>query len=227
MSFLFFFSDNDIDSPKHDFVFLMDSSSDLSGPDFYQEIVFVKSVARKLNTDVSPLEFQAAVISYGENNYPVVLFESYNSMPEFYSAVDSSRYQGGARRMDRALDAASKMMSSREPTSKKTVILLTGGRNSQEAGLDAIDRSVQRLSQMGANIVIVAFGKKYDVQELLPAVQQPQDIRPVPQAKDLDTYVNLITSYITTGPGGKEYKVDMTSLGQALRTPICNSDRTE
>lgn len=184
----------------------MDSSSDVSGPDFYQEILFIKSLARKLSTDVSPSEFQAAAIAYGENYYPVVLFESYNSMPEFYSAVDSSRYQGGARRMDRALDAASKMMSSRQPTSKKTVVLLTGGRNSQEAGLNAIDRSVQRLKQMGANIIIVAFGKKYNVQELLAAVQQEQDIRPVPRASDLDSYVNLITSYITSGSGGKEFK---------------------
>lgn len=184
----------------------MDSSSDVSGPDFYQEILFIKSLARKLSTDVSPSEFQAAAIAYGENYYPVVLFESYNSMPEFYSAVDLSRYQGGARRMDRALDAASKMMSSREPTSKKTVVLLTGGRNSQEAGLNAIDRSVQRLKQMGANIIIVAFGKKYNVQELLAAVQQEQDIRPVPRASDLDSYVNLITSYITSGSGGKEFK---------------------
>ena len=204
---MLFFSDNDIDSPTHDFVFLMDSSSDLSGPDFYQEIVFVKSLARELNTDVSPFEFQAAVIAYGENYYPVVPFESYNYMPEFYSAVDSSRYQGGARRMDRALNAASKMMSSREPTSKKTVVLLTGGRNSQQAGPNAIDRSVQRLKQMGADIIIVAFGKNYDVQELLPAVQQQQDIRPVPRASDLVSYVNLITSYITSRPGGKEYKL--------------------
>ena len=185
----------------------MDSSSDLSGSDFYQEIAFVKSLARELNTDVSPSEFQAAAIAYGENYYPVVLFGSYNSMPEFYSAVDSSRYQGGARRMDRALDAASKMLLSREPTSKKTVVLLTGGRNSQDAGLDAIERSVQRLKQMRANIIIVAFGKKYDVQELLPAVQQEQDIRPVPRANDLDSYINLIATYITSGPRGKEHKL--------------------
>ena len=198
------FSDNEIDSPTHDFVFLMDSSSDVSAPDFYQEIVFVKSLARMLNTDVSPSEFQAAAIAYGENYYPVVLFDSYNSMPEFYSAVDSSRYQGGARRMDRVLDAASKMMSSREPSSEKTVVLLTGGRNSQEAGLNAIERSVQRLKQMGANIIIVAFGKKYDVQELLPAVQ---DIRSVPRASDLVSYINVIASYIKSGPGGEEYKL--------------------
>lgn len=198
------FSDNDIDSPTHDFVFLMDSSSDLSGPDFYREIIFVKALARKLNTDVSPSEFKAAAIAYGENHYPVVLFDGYNSMPEFYSAIDSSRYQGGARRMDRALDAASKMMLSREPTSKKTVVLLTGGRNSQDAALDAIDRSVEQLKQMGANIIIVAFGNKYDVRELLPAVQQEQDIRPVPRASDLNSYINLIVSYITSGPGGKE-----------------------
>lgn len=206
-TFCYTFADNDIDSPTHDFVFLMDSSSDVSAPDFYQQIVFVKSLARTLNTDVSPSEFQAAAIAYGENYYPVVLFDSYNSKPEFYSAVDSSRYQGGARRMDRALEAASKMMSSREPTSKKTVVVLTGGRNSQEAGFGAIARSVQRLKQMGANIIIVAFGKKYDVQELLPAVQQEQDIRSVPRASDLVSYINLIASYIKSGPESKEYKI--------------------
>lgn len=106
--------------------------------------------------------------------------------------------------MDRALEAASVMMSSRKPTSKKTVVLLTGGRNSQEAGLNAIERSVQRLKQMGAKVIIVAFGNQYEVQELLPAVQQQQDIRPVPQANDLVPYVNQIAIYITSGPIGKE-----------------------
>ena len=180
----------------------MDSSSDVSRSDFYQEILFVKSLARELS--VSPSEFQAAVIAYGNRYYPVVLFESYNSMPEFYSAVDTSVYQGGARRMDRALEAASMMMSSRKASSKKTVVLLTGGRNSQEAGLNAIERSVQGLKQMGAKIIIVVFGNKYEDQELLPAVQQQQDIRSVAQANDLVPYVNQIATYITLGPIGKE-----------------------
>ena len=106
--------------------------------------------------------------------------------------------------MDRALEAASMMMSSRKASSKKTVVLLTGGRNSQEAGLNAIERSVQGLKQMGAKIIIVVFGNKYEVQELLPAVQHQQDIRLVAQANDLVPDVNQIATYITLGPIGKE-----------------------
>lgn len=198
------FSENPRPGLSHDVVFLMDSSSDVSRPDFNREILFVKSLARELS--VSPSEFQAAVIAYGNRYSPVVPFDSYNSMPEFYSSVDSSVYQGGARRMDRALEAASTMMSSRKPTSKKTVVLVTGGRNSQEAGNNSLERSVQRLKQMGANIIIVAFGNQYDVQELLPVVQQQQDIRSVPEANDLVPYVNLIATYITSGPIGEEWK---------------------
>ena len=113
--------------------------------------------------------------------------------------------------MDRALEAASTMMSSRKATSKKTVVLLTGGRNSQEAGVRAMETSAQRLKQMGAKILIVAFGNKYDVQELLPAVQKEQDIRPVPKANDLVPYVSQIANYITLGPTGKKYtaKIDV------------------
>lgn len=127
----------------------------------------------------------------------------YSSLREFYSSVDSSTYQDGARRMDRALEAASTMLSSTEPDSQKTVVLLTGGRNAQEAGNNSLERSVQRLREMGAKVIIVAFGNRYDAQELLPVVHQQQDIHPVPTANDLVPYVNLIATYITSGATGK------------------------
>lgn len=196
-----FFSENPNPGPTHDVVFLMDSSSDVNRFDLYQEILFVKSLARELS--VMPAELQAAVIAYGNRYYPVVRFGSYDSMRDFYSAVDASVYQGGARRMDRAFEAASLMLSSRNPTSKKTVILLTGGRNSQLADPNSLGRSVQSLRQMGAKVIVVAFGNKYDFQELLPTVKQPQDIRSVRQAHDLVRYVDVIVTFITSGPKRK------------------------
>lgn len=134
----------------------------------------------------------------------MVRFGSYSSLPEFYLAVNSSIYQGGQRRMDRALEAASSMLSSRKPESRKTVILLTGGRNSPEAGSNSLRQSVQMLRGIGAKVIIMAFGNRYDVQELLPIVLQQQDIHPVTGANDLVPYVSLIATYITSGPSGED-----------------------
>ena len=63
--FCFFprFLENPRPGPKNDFVFLMDSSSDVTRLDFTREILFVKSLARELS--ISSSEFQAAVIAYG------------------------------------------------------------------------------------------------------------------------------------------------------------------
>ena len=151
---------------------------------------------------------------------PVVRFGSYSSLPELYSAVDSSVYQGGARRMDRVLEAASAMLSSRKPDSRKTVVLLTGGRNSQEAGPNSLGRSVQRLREMGAKVIVMAVGSLYDVQELLPIVRQQQDIHPVPGANDLVPYVNLIATYITLGPSGKDNSWISSFLSPSSPSPL-------
>lgn len=197
-------SENPYPGPTHDVVFLMDTS-DVSRSDFYQEILFVKSLARELSVTAS--EFQKAVVSYGNKYSQVVRFDSYDSLRDFYTAIDASVYQAGARRMDRAFEAASMILSSRNPASKKTVVLLTGGSNSREADPNSLARSVQPLFKMEATVIVLAFGNRYDVQELLPTVKHPKDVRPVPQAYDLVRYVSEISKRIINGPDGT-YSVD-------------------
>ena len=122
--------------------------------------------------------------------------------------------------MDRVLEASSVMLSSRKPDSRKTVVLLTGGRNAQEVGSNSLGRSVQRLREMGAKVIIMAFGSQYDVQELLPIVFQQQDIHPVPGANDLVPYVNLIATYITLGPTGEDNGWMSVLLGPLPHSPL-------
>ena len=144
--------------------------------------------------------------------YPVVRFNSYNSLREFYTAMDSGVYQGGARRMDRALTAASEMLSSRNPESRKTIVLITGGSNSQEAGPGSLEKSVQSLTKLGAKIIIVAFGNRIDAKELLPLVQQQQDIHPVQDASYLTPYVGDLSTIIIFGTSGKGLRLELRLL---------------
>ena len=163
---------------------------------------------------------------YNKNNmtifyrsYPVVRFNSYNSLPEFYTVMDSGVYQGGSRRMDRALTAASEMLSSRNPESRKTVVLITGGPNSQEAGPNSLEKSVEALTKLGAKIIIVAFGNRIDAKELLPLVQQQQDIHPVKGASYLTPYVGDLSTIIIFGTPGKGLKLELRLLGYIFDKP--------
>ena len=116
--------------------------------------------------------------------------------------------------MDRALEAASIMLSSRNPESRKTVVLITGGRNSQEAGANFLKRSLQRLSELGAEVIVVAFGNRFDAQELLPIVGQQQDIHPVQGSNDLVPYVSSLATYVISKPSGEDKKLQRIGLSR-------------
>ena len=106
--------------------------------------------------------------------------------------------------MDKGLDTAHAILSSLEERSQKAVVLITGGRNSKDAGPSSLQSSVRKLQEMGASVVFVAFGNRYNVQELLPVVRQPKDIHPVPGANDLLAYVSSVATYITLSRPGEE-----------------------
>lgn len=61
--FSFSYLENPRPGPGNDFLFLMDSSLDVTRLDFTREILFVKTLARELSVSLS--EFHAAVIAYG------------------------------------------------------------------------------------------------------------------------------------------------------------------
>ncbi|XP_015768936.1 PREDICTED: collagen alpha-4(VI) chain-like [Acropora digitifera] len=187
--------------PDHHFVLLVDSSSNVTNQEFSQEILFVKALARELNVSIP--NFHAAVISYGDRNSVVVRFGSYRSFRDFYAAVDSSAYQGGARRMEKALDSAHEILSAPNVGSQKTVVLITGGRNSENAAPKSLQLSAQKLQNIGANVLFVVFRSRYDVQELLPAVQHPNDIHQIQGAIDLLNYVSSLASYISLDRQGE------------------------
>lgn len=133
----------------------------------------------------------------------MVRFGSYRSFRDFYSAVDSSAYQGGARRMDKGLDSAHEILSAPEAGSKKTVVLITGGRNSEEATPKSLQLSAQKLRDIGANVLFIVFGSRDDVQELFPAVHHSSDIHPIPSADDLLNYVSSLAAYISLDRQGE------------------------
>lgn len=133
----------------------------------------------------------------------MVRFGSYRSFRDFYAAVDSSAYQGGARRMDKALDSAHEILSAPNVGSQKTVVLITGGRNFENAAPKSLQLSAQKLQKIGANVLFVVFRSRYDVQELLPAVQHPNDIHQIQGANDLLNYVSSLASYISLDRQGK------------------------
>ena len=179
----------------------MDSSFDVTQQDYFQQKRFVKFLARELR--VSPSGNQAAVIAYGKIDYTAVRFGSFSTLTAFDSAVDSAIYVGGARRIDRALEAAGNMISTRSPTALKKIILLTGGRTSVKPGSDDLGRSVKILRDLEAKIYIIAFGKFHNTQNLRRVVRKPQDVHSVPDGSHLVSYVQSVGQHISSDSGEK------------------------
>lgn len=152
----------------------MDSSSLVNQQDFTKEKDFVKQVARYLS--VTPGKSRGYVITYGDRTQDVVRFDSYRNVPEFERAVDSARFVGGSRRIDRVLDAAKNALSSARLDAPKIVVLLTAGRHTPAADAKTLDAAAKPLRDLGARTYVVAIGRGPSKQELQPIVERPGEI---------------------------------------------------
>lgn len=76
--------------------------------------------------------------------------------------------------MDLALSATRQLLSEARPDVKKTVVLVTAGR--EGTGASRLDPIVRQIQESGAKTFVVAIGNRPNMEELQPVVQNQADI---------------------------------------------------
>ena len=180
-----------------DIVFIVDSSIEVSRENYSKEKDFVKLLAKTLN--LAPGQSRAAVIVYSSLARTEVKFDDHSNSTLFDEAVDKLPYLGFLRRMDLGLQKAAAAMKDARPGVPKIAVLLTAGRQSPPSGL--LDESVKPLRKLGAKVFVVAVGSMPDSQELSGIVDQPGDVRRVPNFDGLALQTRPISKYIVNNTG--------------------------
>ena len=157
-----------------DIVFLVDTSSQMGTSNFESQKRFVKLVAKSLN--VGPERSRAAIITYGNTSTQLDDSDLFSSLPEFYRAVDGSRFIGGPRRMNYAVDGAEKLLRTANRNVYKLTVLLTAGKQFYQQDIILLEQSFKKLRETGTKTFVVAIGNDYDNTELLPGVEAAEDI---------------------------------------------------
>ena len=176
---------------------------DLSRESYKTEKEFVKSTASAFG--ISTKGPRGAVILYSFFTFKQVDFNSYKSLDEFNVKVDSSPRLGRTvrpRRIDRALEEAARLLLQSGRSGPKVVILLTGGRQSQEPGVKSLDEAMSSVRSTGAKIYVVAFGGNTNNRELGTLTQHPQDVMTVSSFRDLLRHARPV-AYRVKGTQGK------------------------
>lgn len=169
-----------------DIVFLGDSSSDVPRWRFDEQKEFVKKLSKFFN--IAPEGSRASFISYGSAQILVGGF--HNTPSAFDSAVTSTSFVGGGRRLDLAVNAALKLFKESRPGVSKVLVLITAGRNSP--GSAPLNTYTQKLQDLGVNTYVVTIGALPDANSLLPIVDKRSDIIPVSSYDRLPSRINDI-----------------------------------
>ena len=178
-------------------MYLLDSSDPVT-PEYYNnQKVFVKSLARYLDT--MPSRSRGAVITYGSTSAVVSNLGDTTEIQDFESTVNNASKIGGQRRIDRAIDAARNVFRDARPAIPKVVILLATGNQSAEVQVGALDKAFQRLYELGARLYAVTINA--------PIVHLPlrsangSDWFPVASFTDLPVQVMPLARHIATDTG--------------------------
>lgn len=118
-------------------------------------------------------------------------------MNDFDERVGRAPFLGGTRRIDNALNAATRLVKQARSEVPKLVVLLTAGR--QGPGATSVAEAVRPLNRLGAKTFVVALGGDADPQALLPAVESSKDLTLVKSYGDLRLRAPAISRYIAKG----------------------------
>ena len=183
-----------------DVLFLIDSSYEVSQEDLVREKDFIKSLVRSLN--ISSDSSRAALISYGDRGSISSRFIRLKNLTDFDRFVDNASYIGGERRIDKAVEMATRLLNEAGAASSKVVIFLTAGK--QASSGKSLEDVVQPLRRHGTKTYVIAIGKQTDLQELKPLVISPEDVLTVQSFTELRTQENRVANLITERAGKRQ-----------------------
>lgn len=153
---------------------MMDSSTGVRSLTHQQQKDFIKAMARQLN--IAPKQSRAALLLYSTSSSVIGDLDSFPNLQSFETAVNGAPHLGGLRRIDQALEAAARILSSGRDSVPKLAILLTTGRQAEVPGITPLDVASQSLRDVNARAYVIAIGKDPDVRELRLIVEEPSDV---------------------------------------------------
>lgn len=171
----------------------MDSSTPVGRDGFNKEKEFVKSLAKYFN--VSPGNSRAAVVAYSKFARTILKFTDYQSETDFNDKLDTEPWYGGSRRIDRALEAASTLLSQARPNVPKIVVLVTAGQPTS-LGAKPLGEAARPLKNMGAKTVVVTVGREADFKNYISVVNSINDLFSVKLFDDLWYEVQPVVNHV-------------------------------
>ena len=172
----------------------MDSSTSVGRDGFSKEKEFLKSLAKYFN--VSPGNSRAAVVAYSNFARTVLKFTDYQSETDFNDKLDTAPWYRGSRRIDRALEAASTLLSQARPNVPKIVVLVTAGQQTASAGAKPLWEAARPLKNMGAKTVVVTVGREANFKNFLAIVNSVNDLFDVKLFGDLRYEVQPVVDQV-------------------------------
>lgn len=162
----------------------MDSSSPVSRDDFQTQKDVVKSIMKSFY--VRRGQSRAAVITYGRYSEKLLRFNSYLSLNDIESVVDTATSIGGSPRIEEVLVDAADVLRDAIQSIPRIVIMFTTVRDLTDRHKKAVDKAAEVIHDTGARVYVIAFGKDVDDLSLKKLADSQEDIFKVPTIKDLN-----------------------------------------
>ena len=150
-----------------DIIYAVDGSKTVDSNMFNKMREFVLASLNSLV--VSPSMANVGIVQYGEKAEILITPREGTSLPKLNDVTQTLFRVGGARRMNKALKLVDSQIFGKvgetRPGSKKVLILLTTGKNSED-GSDELPVIARKLRDEGVDIIAMVVGKNADPSEV-------------------------------------------------------------
>ena len=199
--------------PDADIVFLVDTSVGVSSEQFDLQKQFLRRMTRYFL--ISPLGPRAAFATYGSSAYTVIGFSGYSSDADFSLKINSARFLGGRRRIDKALDHAAKMFRDTGRVGLRIVILLTAGNYYTGPGASSVSSAMMPLRSLDAHLYVIGIGSQFTPLMFKQMVREPaKDIFQLPSFNELTNWQSLIARQLRSTSNACKYSFSLSNIDE-------------
>ena len=166
-------------------LFVIDSSAEVTPSNFRLEKEFIKSLINKLNIYPAESGSRVGIMVYSDGPTMVLDFQNQESKSSLEKIINNLPHLRGARRIDRALKAATDALRDIDTDHSKFVVLVAAGRQTDEPGSQTFSAAVKPLHRTGTKIHVMAIGDKVDPRYFQGEDKNKSSVISVPSFLDL------------------------------------------
>ena len=175
---------------KADVIFVLDASASISGPDFKQQLNFVRTVIRDIHID--PAMVRCGLVTYGDKIRVEFGLRTYSSAESAMKAVSLVRQLRGNTRTDLAIQTVRQMMADDKRSGVPQIgIVITDGQSDNQT---ATRVEAEAAHQAGITMFAVGVGKHVDDKELGSIASQKDYRFNVESFNGLETIRKILTT---------------------------------